>query len=985
MVALKLWRRRCAAAIAALLLVVPAFAQDPVDSDEDTTAEEPDESTDAAASETGPEAPDTEDLNQSLRNEMLLKAGDIEEILVTGEKQNTLQDAPTSSTSFNTGDLQALRIGDIADLSDYTPNLEINTAFAASNPTIFIRGIGLKDYNANAAGAVAVYQDGVNINAPAIQLGQLFDLEGIDVLRGPQGSVNGRNATAGAILMRSNMPTGEFDVSASLTYGNYNDREIEAAVDIPVIEDLLSLRLSGTAQWRDGYTKNQCAGWNPAAHGFPVVDEASNRAIYDALTPTATPIALKRGTSGATFFDYAYLDIATINYVNDPNNNLVDGAIQTGNQRNPIQLAAPVTLANGDVLPIGTLVGLQANQFTRVDVDKVCMIQPPGGIVTPKGSATSDNLMGIEPGSFLPVRVQPSLEDFAGLKSWTNNADNWAARAVLLFTPLDNMEWMFNVHGEQNRGDSAHLQMLGANALMVGGFEERAQQDFTEQAASQNSTAGGGAPIDEGWRNVKGVNDLVGSAPGQGGGNPYSGFYSSDGLEVIDHWGINGRGTWDLGAVVVTLLYDYEWYNRVVEDEGDANPQRIFPAIWADSAWQTEEELRVEGEGERYHWTAGFFFLHEQLDATNTFPDTLAFFIQQVFDQTLTSWAPYAAGTGQLVEEGTIDGIYQLELGGGIRYNDEQKNFGLSSTAVGTKSGVGAVLLPPGMADGKWKNWTYDVQLSYTPFSNEYGTPLFYLKYGHGFKGGHFNAGLTIKAGQPEQSIEPVQPEFIDAIEFGARTRWWDDRLTLNAAVFRYWYKDLQVFDIANGAGELPIQKLLNADASVIGAEAEVVAKPFPGALLQFNFGWLDSQFDNFSVVKTILRPRDNSPTPTVFDYNGNRLVAAPEWNWSLISSYEIPLFGWGTLVPQWDFSYKSKTYLDPQMVDPISQDGYWIHNARIAYRTPDEHIELAFWVSNIFDQQYKVDTFDITREFNTILEVWGEPRMYGVTLSLNW
>ena len=72
-------------------------------------------------------------------------------------------------------------------------------------------------------------------------------------------------------------------------------------------------------------------------------------------------------------------------------------------------------------------------------------------------------------------------------------------------------------------------------------------------------------------------------------------------------------------------------------------------------------------------------------------------------------------------------------------------------------------------------------------------------------------------------------------------------------------------------------------------------------------------------------------------------------------------------------------------MLDPISQDGYWLHNARIAYRAPGDWIELAFWVANVFDEEYKVDVFDLSRDYNTILEVWGEPRMYGVTLSLNW
>ncbi|MCH8891404.1 MAG: TonB-dependent receptor [Myxococcales bacterium] len=477
------------------------------------------------------------------------------------------------------------------------------------------------------------------------------------------------------------------------------------------------------------------------------------------------------------------------------------------------------------------------------------------------------------------------------------------------------------------------------------------------------------------------------STDGEGGGNPYSGFYDKDGIEYIDAWGINGRGFWDLGAVVITLLYDYEWYDRLVEDEGDANPLRLFPAIWSDSAWQTTEELRVEGEGERYKWTAGFFFLYEELDARNFFPDTQDFEIDQQFSQTLTSWAPYLSSEFDLVEEGVIPGIYELTLSVGARYNQEKKEFSLVSGARGLTSGAMVNLLPEDTAVTTWKEWTGDLKLSYTPFSNEYGTLLSYLSYGRGFKGGHFNAGLTVKAGEfitVEERITPTEPEFIDAIEFGIRSRWFDDRLILNAAVFRYWYQDLQVFDITNEEGALPISHLLNGDAKVLGAEAELRVKPLPGLLISANLGWLDAEFEEFTVTKTIGQPR-GSPKPQEFDYRGNRLVAAPTWNWSVISEYEIPLFGWGSLTPQWALNYRSKVYLDPQQLDPISQDGYWLHNARIAYRTPDDRIELAFWVSNIFEQEYKIDVFDLTREFNTILEAWGEPRTYGVTLSLEW
>ena len=317
MLALKSWRCRWVLVIAALLLVIPASAQDPADPNQETASAESDESSDPTDPESDLEEPDSEDLEEAPGMDVRQQTSDIEKILVTGEKQSTLQDAPTSSTSFSAGDLQALRIEDIADLADYTPNLEINTAFAASNPTIFIRGIGLKDYNANAAGAVAVYQDGININSPAIQLGQLFDIDGIDVMRGPQGSVNAHNASAGAILFRSARPDGEFGVSTNLTYGNYDAKEVEAAIDIPLIEDMLSMRVSGRAQWRDGYTKNQCAGWNPERYGVPNPDQGPTTALYESLLPMGQwengafrPVELERqrgqpAQDGFIFLDYA--------------------------------------------------------------------------------------------------------------------------------------------------------------------------------------------------------------------------------------------------------------------------------------------------------------------------------------------------------------------------------------------------------------------------------------------------------------------------------------------------------------------------------------------------------------------------------------------------------------------------------------------------------------------------------------------------------
>jgi iron complex outermembrane receptor protein len=543
------------------------------------------------------------------------------------------------------------------------------------------------------------------------------------------------------------------------------------------------------------------------------------------------------------------------------------------------------------------------------------------------------------------------------------------------------MEWMFNLHGTQNRGDSTHLQMIGATTKVnQPGFFEARQNGFAENAAAARA----GFELGEGTRNVDGVSEPIPfGGGGQGGGNPYSGFYSSDGTKDIDAWGINGRGFWDLGAVVITLLYDYEWYDRVIEDEGDANPSVVFPAIWSDSAWQTTEDLRVEREGERYTWTAGFFFLYEDLDATQFLPRTSSDFeTTETFQQKLTSWAPYANTEIDLVEEGVIPGIYGLTLGGGIRYNHEKKEFEFVRSM---QPAISAQIRQKTSRETTWSELTGDVQLSYTPFANEYGTLLSYLKYGRGFNSGDFNVGLTVSGGNSiRNQIEEVKSESIDAVEFGLRTRWFDDRLAFDAAVFRYWYHDLPVFDIGNEVGELPTRKLFNGDAKIRGAEVELRVKPLPGLLLSANFGWLDSEFKDFAVTKSVASPGGGSESAD-FNYAGNPLVAAPEWNFAGIAEFEMPLFGWGSLIPHWDVNYRSKAYFDPQMLDPISQNGYWIHNARIAYRTPYDRIELAFWVANVFDEEYKVDAFDPNPDYNTLLEAWGEPRTYGVTLSLNW
>lgn len=218
---------------------------------------------------------------------------DIEEFVVTGSAgQGIDTEAAASQVAFDTQELTELGAADIADIAKVTPNLEITQA-GATQANFFIRGVGLADYSANSAGAVAIYQDGVPLNSSALQLTGFYDLESVAVLRGPQGSGSGRNASAGAIVMNSNKPTGEYQANMLTTFGTYVSDDAESAfiqqyeggVEFPLVDEVLSTRLSFRVQDADPYMKNGCGNLPPYAVRPPRRGLNSTASLCGELVP----------------------------------------------------------------------------------------------------------------------------------------------------------------------------------------------------------------------------------------------------------------------------------------------------------------------------------------------------------------------------------------------------------------------------------------------------------------------------------------------------------------------------------------------------------------------------------------------------------------------------------------------------------------------------------------------------------------------------
>ncbi len=185
----------------------------------------------------------------------------VEEVVVTAQrKSENLQKVPIAIQAFSAKMISSLGIKQSADIGQVTPNVDIGLPNGAGNqPIISIRGIGLNDYDSNNAGPNGVYVDEIYLSSPGSQTFQTFDLDRIEVLKGPQGTLYGRNASGGAINFISAKPTDHFTDHAHIEYSSFNTLNLEGAVGGPIAPNL-NARVSAVYNYSDGYMHNELTG-----------------------------------------------------------------------------------------------------------------------------------------------------------------------------------------------------------------------------------------------------------------------------------------------------------------------------------------------------------------------------------------------------------------------------------------------------------------------------------------------------------------------------------------------------------------------------------------------------------------------------------------------------------------------------------------------------------------------------------------------------
>ncbi len=369
-----------------------------------------------------------------------------------------------------------------------------------------------------------------------------------------------------------------------------------------------------------------------------------------------------------------------------------------------------------------------------------------------------------------------------------------------------------------------------------------------------------------------------------------------------------------------------------------------------------------------------------------TNPPTLDFvggFTVGPVERNESDWAFYGQATWSLLE--------WLSLTGGIRYTSETRGVTRSTIfPLGESPAATAPVVTSAGSDSKdFTQWTPMGSLQLLApedllDSMSLDHLMGYFTYAKGFSSGGFNAvvGSTGEVG----GLIPFDPSTLDNFEIGFKTIGFEQRATLNIALFYMDYQDIQVTQsqtVFVPGQELPenVRLIVNASSATMrGIEAELMTRPIDGLLITGNIGLLDSEFGDFP---------DISALDAVSEINrqGETFNQVPEFTSYLAAQYSFaidvgPTWLDGWLTPRIDWYYQTKVH-NVQPEDPSGHvPGYNLLNARLSYDFLDDRAQVALWGRNLADAEYFNTSGGTTGTFGYSTQYFGPPISWGGEIS---
>ena len=724
----------------------------------------------------------------------------VDALIVTAQKrEENIQDVPIAMSAFTQEDLTTHQIAGGPDLMTQVPNMTF-TKTNFSSYSIQIRGIGTQAISATVDPAVAVAFNNTPFVRNRFFEQEFYDLQRVEVLRGPQGTLYGRNATAGVVNIISQKPKFIYEAKLSADVANYNSTRIEGMVNIPLAEDAVALRVAGAWTKRDGYTTNEITG-NP----------------IDGRDLWSTRVSLRFS----------------------PNNRIDANLIWEHFEEDDDRIRSGKQLCKKDVVTeIGGIGGIDFN----------------GSFGGPQGTFSQ----GCKPAS---LYADESFQTPNGFM-------------LPFYHPISSAGFPKGFESDPYLSQVQSRDLRVIESTVDPGYE--AESDVVELQVSVDLTDTLSLSSETAW-----ASDFIFSTQDYNRFNTRSGAFAPSGPEGDQREGlVDENGVFcdpQIGCADRLVLTDLSTaksrhFSQEFRLASDFDGPFNFSLGGNFLRYETMEKYYVFVNSLTL-WTATWFNTFQPLPYVPGVTDN-SDCVQNFLEEVDLSDAGGVAVTGglnciyietnnihQLEDQGhnyflsknpyklmsyaVFGEIYyniadNLKLTGGLRWTVDKKDAPLVLSWI-LAPGVGHPVLD--VVEQEWREPTGRLTLDWKPdlaFTDE---TLLYASYAHGYKAGGMNPppAAVVFNRATENGVPPASathprtfdPEFVDALELGAKNTLLDGRVTLNLAAFYYDYKAYQLSQIVDRTAITQ-----NFDATVWGLEIEADWRPLENLRLGFKGGY---------------------------------------------------------------------------------------------------------------------------------------------------
>jgi len=773
----------------------------------------------------------------------------VETVTVTSSKLGgaDVQSIPIAITALSQEQLTSRQIAGGPDLIKQVPNL----TFTKTNFTgysIQIRGIGTQAISVTTDPAVAVsFNDTPFIRNHFFEQ-EFYDVAQVEVLRGPQGTLYGRNATAGVVNVTSAVPTDQFEAMGSADVGNYQNRRFEGMVNLPVAGDKLMLRIAGEWTKRNGYSFNSLTD-----------SSIDGRDLWSGR-------ASLRWQPSANF----HSDLVWEHFQEDDDRlRSAKQLCKRGAPPDSVLGQSTHSIVNGQTAAPNIVIEAHLNQ--------ICL---PGSMYSPDAFGVPDSL---------------SLPYYGGISGAGINA---------LETPLTfNSVLSTGQHYDAYAGTTQSQNLRVIESTLDPKYKSR--NDTLELNTEWNVRPSLTVHSETAYNR-----DFLWSSEDYNRFNTQPGIFAFDPARPYGRLGLvtpDGSyrcvdNTLSVGGNFCANPSTAEQTAYFCDPQLGCSNRLVAEDLAEEHAWQFSQELRLSSDlkGPLNFSFGGNYMHYETEENYYVFINTLTMFsaVQGLSGRAANDpWIPGVSDNGRCLHNGHqltdpfsrsdaaqclgyIDpnpitslnnqghnyflsqnpynlnsyagfgeAYYNvtndLKLTAGLRWTDDQKHFVEIPSELLTH-GFGYPVT--GTLDQEWKEFTGRFVANWTPKVPFTDQTMLYASYAHGYKAGGANPPgavlLSFGTGDITNPVHPTTfaPEFNDAFEVGTKNTMFDGAVTLNGDMFYYDYKGYQISQIVDRTSVN-----LNFDATSMGAELEATWEPLPGLKFGFNGGYERTKLANGS------------------------------------------------------------------------------------------------------------------------------------------